>query len=118
MWTCRSFELAHFELTIYIYVASENIEGRTTSATIIKGKLEVEGLVNKTFSESGFLQIEQSALQKQLEVKRSMLEEKMEWVVLGEALLVDIEVDSLRLDNGIIEVKWEILVLEVEEKII
>jgi hypothetical protein len=57
---------------------SGNIEGRATFATITKGKLEVEGLVNKTFSELGFLQIEQSALQKQLEVKRSMQEEKME----------------------------------------
>jgi hypothetical protein len=66
----------------------------------------------------GSLQIEQSALQRQLEVKRSMLEEKMEWVVLGEALLANIELDSLRVDDAIAQVKWEILVLKVEEKVI
>jgi hypothetical protein len=66
----------------------------------------------------GSLQIEQSALQKQLEVKRSMLEEKMEWVVLGETLLANIELDSLRLNDAITQVKWEILVLKVEEKVI
>jgi len=47
-----------------------------------------------------------------------MLEEKMEQVVLGGALLADIELDSLRLDDAIIEVKQEILVLEDEEKTI
>ncbi len=47
-----------------------------------------------------------------------MLEEKMEQVVLGGALLADIELDSLRLDDAIVEVKQEILVLEDEEKAI
>ncbi len=56
----------------------EILKAEATSPTIAKGKLEVEGLVNKTLNELGSLQIEQSALQKQLEVKRSMLEEKME----------------------------------------
>jgi hypothetical protein len=56
----------------------EILKAKATSPTIAKGKLEVEGFVNKTFNELGSLQIEQSALQKQLEVKRSMLEEKME----------------------------------------
>ncbi len=62
--------------------------------------------------------IEQSALQRQLEIKKNMLEEKMEQVVLGGALLADIELDSLRLDDAIVEVKQEILVLEDEEKTI
>ncbi len=74
--------------------------------------------MNKTLSELGSLRIEQSALQRQLEIKKSMLEEKMEWVVLREALLANIELDSLRLNDAIIEVKQECLVLEVEEKII
>jgi hypothetical protein len=38
--------------------------------------------------------------------------------VLGGALLVDIELNSLRLDDAIVEVKQEILVLEDEEKTI
>ncbi len=96
----------------------EILKAKATSPTIAKGKLEVEGFVNKTFNELGSLQIEQSALQKQLEVKRSMLEEKMEWVVLGETLLANIELDSLRLNDAITQVKWEILVLKVEEKVI
>jgi hypothetical protein len=33
-----------------------------------------------------------------------MLEEKMERIVLGEALLVNIELDSLKLDDAIAEV--------------
>jgi hypothetical protein len=64
------------------------------------------------------LWIEQSVLQRQLEIKKNLLEEKMEQVVLGGALLADIELDSLRLDDAIIEVKQEILVLEDEEKAI
>jgi hypothetical protein len=56
----------------------EILKVEATSPTIAKGKLEVEGLVSKTRNELGSLQIEQSALQRQLEVKRSMLEEKME----------------------------------------
>ncbi len=47
-----------------------------------------------------------------------MLEAKMEQVVLGGALLADIELDSLRQDDAIVEVKQEILVLEDEEKAI
>ncbi len=42
----------------------------------------------------------------------------MEQVVLREALLANTELDSLRLNDAIIEVKREILVLKVEEKII
>jgi hypothetical protein len=42
----------------------------------------------------------------------------MERVLLRKALLANIELDSLRLNDAIIEVKREILVLEVEEKII
>ncbi len=38
--------------------------------------------------------------------------------MLREALLANIELDSLRLNDAIIEVKQECLVLEVEEKII
>ncbi len=69
-------------------------------ATNAKDKLEVEGLVNKTFSES--LQIEHNALQKQLEIKRNMLE--MEGIVLGDALLVDIKLDFLKLEDAIAKV--------------
>jgi hypothetical protein len=69
----------------------------TTNA---KDKLEVEGLVNKTFSES--LQIEHNALQKQLEIKRNMLE--TEGIVLGDALLVDIKLDFLKLEDAIAKV--------------
>jgi hypothetical protein len=50
----------------------------------------------------GFLRIEQNALHRQLEFKRSILEEKMEWVVLGETLLTNIELDSLRLDDALL----------------
>jgi hypothetical protein len=64
------------------------------------------------------LWIEQSVLQRQLEIKKNMLEEKMEQVVLGGALLADVELDSLRLDDAIVEVKQKNLVLEDEEKAI
>jgi hypothetical protein len=40
----------------------EILKAEVTSPTIAKGKLEVEGLVSKTFSELGFLRIEQNAL--------------------------------------------------------
>jgi hypothetical protein len=43
---------------------------------------------------------------------------EVEQVVLREALLANTELDSLRLNDAIIEVKREILVLKVEEKII
>ncbi len=94
------------------------LKAEATSPTIVEGKLEVEGLVNKTLSKLGSLRIEQSALWKQLEIKRSMLEEKMEWVMLAETLLANIELNSLKLDDAITKVKWEFFVLEVEEKII
>jgi hypothetical protein len=45
-------------------------------------------------SELGSLQIERDALQKQLKIKKNMMEEKMECIVLGEALLTNIELDS------------------------
>ncbi len=47
-----------------------------------------------------------------------MLEEKMEWVMLGEALMADTKLDFLRLYNAIVEVKRNFLVLEDEEKTI
>jgi hypothetical protein len=56
----------------------EILKAKTTFATTIEGKLEVESLISKTLSESGFLQIEQNALQRQLEIKRNMLKKKME----------------------------------------
>jgi hypothetical protein len=56
----------------------EILKVEVTSPTTAKGKLEVEGFVNKTLNELGSLQIEQSALQRQLEIKRNMLQEKME----------------------------------------
>ncbi len=80
----------------------EILKVEATSPTTAKGKLEVEGLVSKTFNELGFLRIEQNALHRQLEFKRSILEEKMEWVVLGETLLTNIELDSLRLDDALL----------------
>ncbi len=85
------------------------MKAKATFATIIEGKLYVEGLVSKTCSELRSLWIEQSALQRQLEIKRNMLEEKMERTVLGVALLANIELDSLRLNGAIVRVKQEIL---------
>ncbi len=86
----------------------ELLKAEATSATTTKGKLEAKGLVSKTLSELGSLWIEQSTFRRQFEIKRSMLEEKMEQAVLGDALLVDTELDSLRLDDAIIEVKQEV----------
>jgi hypothetical protein len=83
----------------------EILKAKATFATIIECKLEAEGLVNKTFSELGSLRIEQNALQRQLEIKRNMLEKKMEQAMLGDALLVDTELDSLRLNDAIAKVK-------------
>ncbi len=54
------------------------MKAKTTFATTTEDKLEAEGLISKTLSELGFLQIEQNALQRQLEIKRSMLKGKME----------------------------------------
>ncbi len=96
----------------------EILKAETTSATIVKSKLEAESLINKTFSELEFLQIEQNALQRQLEIKRSMFEEKMERIMLGDALLANFELNSLRLDDAITKVKQKKLVLEEEERII
>jgi hypothetical protein len=63
----------------FIFILQVEIsKAEATSPTTIRGKLEVESLVNKTLNELGSSQIEQSALQSQLEIKRSMLEEKME----------------------------------------
>jgi hypothetical protein len=42
-----------------------------------------------------FVHIEHDALQRQLEIRRSILEEKMEQIVVGESLIVDNEVDFL-----------------------
>jgi hypothetical protein len=36
----------------------------------------------------------------------------MEGIVLGDALLVDIKLDFLKLEDAIAKVNWEILVLE------
>ncbi len=52
------------------------IEGAST--TTIDVKLESKSLFNKTFNEIGPLQKEQDILQRQLEIKRNMFEEKME----------------------------------------
>jgi hypothetical protein len=96
---CKCFGFIFFDLVFIILMPCEHVgvlnlfisnlpfifilqvkilKAEATSPTIVEGKLEVEGLVNKTLSKLGSLRIEQSALWKQLEIKRSMLEEKME----------------------------------------
>jgi hypothetical protein len=47
-----------------------------------------------------------------------MLEEKLENVVVGEALVVDTEVDYIKLEEVIAKARLEVLVLEDEEKAI
>jgi hypothetical protein len=47
-----------------------------------------------------------------------MLEEKLEHVVVGEALVVDIEVDFMKLEEVITRARCEVLVLEDEEKVV
>jgi len=51
--------------------------------------------VHLAINELRFVHIEHDALQRQQEIGRSILEEKMEHVVVGEALIVDNEVDFL-----------------------
>ncbi len=55
---------------------SLKIEGASTTTTDVK--LESKSLFNKTLHEIGPLQKEQDTLQRQLEIKRNMFEEKME----------------------------------------
>jgi hypothetical protein len=45
-----------------------------------------------------------------------MLEEKMERTMVGETLVINKEVDFLKLEEAIVEAKHEIIVLEEEEK--
>jgi hypothetical protein len=59
-----------------------------------------------------------SALQRQLKIKRSILEEKLEHVVVGEALVVDIDFDFMKLEEVITKARCEVLVLEDEEKVV
>lgn len=66
-------------------------------------------------SEVGYIHNEHDALQRQLEIKRPMLEEKMERAVIGEALVAKCEVDFLKLEEVIPEAKHEIIVLVEEE---
>ncbi len=47
-----------------------------------------------------------------------MLEEKLEHVVVGEALVVHIEVDFMKLEDVITKARCEVLVLEDEEKVV
>jgi len=47
-----------------------------------------------------------------------MLEEKVEHVMVGEALIVHTEVDFMKLNEIIAKARWEVLVLEDEERAI
>lgn len=47
-----------------------------------------------------------------------MLEEKLECVVVGEALVVDIEIDFMKLGKVIAKVRCEVIVLKDETKAI
>jgi hypothetical protein len=49
-------------------------------------------------------------------IRISMLEDKMERVVVGEALVAYNKVDFLKIENVIVDAKHEIIVLEEEEK--
>jgi hypothetical protein len=46
-----------------------------------------------------------------------MLEEKMERTIVGETLVINKEVDFLKLEEAIVEAKHEIIVLEEEKSI-
>ncbi len=81
------------------------------------GKLDLlKVLLIKPLMSWGIYGSNKMPYKRQLEIKRNMLE--VEQVVLREALLANTELDSLRLNDAIIEVKREILVLKVEGKII
>ncbi len=54
-----------------------------TFAITAKEKLQAEELIRLGLSEIRYVHNEHDALQKQLEIKKSMLEEKMEQVVIG-----------------------------------
>ncbi len=55
---------------------------------------------------------------RQLKIEISMLEEKLECVVVGEALVVDIEIDFMKLGKVIAKVRCEVIVLKDETKAI
>jgi len=57
------------------------------------------------------------ALQRQLEMQKKIVKEKQKNVVQGEVTFVNIEVDCLKMEDAIIDVKREVIVLQVEEKV-
>ncbi len=68
-------------------------------------------------NEIGYVRNEYDTLQiRQLKIRKSMLEEKMERTMVGETLVINKEVDFLKLEEAIVEAKHEIIVLEEEEK--
>lgn len=69
-------------------------------------------------NEIGYVRNEYDTLQiRQLKIRKSMLEEKMERTIVGETLVINKEVDFLKLEEAIVEAKHEIVVLEEEKSI-
>ncbi len=69
-------------------------------------------------NEIGYVRNEYDTLQiRQLKIRKSMLEEKMERTIVGETLVINKEVDFLKLEEAIVEAKHEIIVLEEEKSI-
>jgi hypothetical protein len=83
----------------------EILKAEIAFATTVKGIFEAEGLASKTLSELGFCGLNKMPYRGNLKLKKNKLEEKMEQIVLGEALLANIELDSLKLNDAIVEVK-------------
>jgi hypothetical protein len=65
-----------------------------------------------------FFQDKHVALQIQLEMQICFVKENQTDVVQGEVTFVNIKVDCLKMEDVIIDVKLEVLVLQVEEKVV
>lgn len=84
--------------------------------SIWERRLEAKEVVHVAIAELRSTQNEYDALQWQLDMWRSMLEEKNKRVVLGEVLLVDTKIDWFKVEDVITHVKQDVLVLKDEKK--
>jgi hypothetical protein len=80
--------------------------------------LGLENGLTTTNAKLAYFQKKHVMLQIQVEMWNFFVKEKQKSVVQGEATFVDIEVDYLKMEDVITNVKHEVLVLQVEEKAI
>jgi hypothetical protein len=84
----------------------------------MKNYLSLENLLTIANAKLASFQKKHAILQRQLEMWNFFVEKKQKNVVQGEMTFVDIEADYFKMEDVIAYTKYEVLVFQIEEKIV